>query len=168
MSGIDPSNDKIQELRRIFYEEDKKTDNNWIMSYLKEKLKDELDPSSGFYKCLESTIESWDAISTFQEKNISPDDYSFDSIRKMNQAWGEYFTDSMKEYTEDNSFETLRAVSKRVYRVPTPFYKLGDALDPEGSGLNEEDPQTSWAISYLLAMHPLAKFQNYCPLYILS
>ncbi|MDX8430288.1 MAG: hypothetical protein SNF33_00525 [Candidatus Algichlamydia australiensis] len=171
MRDINPQNDRIQELRRITYEEDLNFENDKILSILKNicsiensemaghlgEFHDDLpDPYAHLYGPLESAIQNWDPITVFQKKDISLDKYSVDSIKKMNEAWKEYFTDSMTGYTEDLIIKKLLSKSQEIYRVPPLFYRLPRALNPIFACNSERDPLTDWAISYILKKHPLS------------
>jgi hypothetical protein len=51
-------------------------------------------------------------------------------------------------------FDKLREWALDNYLIPTPYYELVSAIDPENS-VNDEDPLAKWAISYILDRHPL-------------
>lgn len=146
--GVDLSNSRVQELQQII---DKQNSEIWQYEMLSTIERRGKGPVS---EAMKKTITGWDPSTVFRTHKINPYDYSDAGIREMNKAWDAYFMQSMSSYQMIEGFDKLREWALDNYLIPTPYYELVSAIDPENS-VNDEDPLAKWAISYILDRHPL-------------
>lgn len=154
MRGIKLFNPRIQELQKIIDEHDRQ---KWIGNMLSSVEEDELKRNPQLYKAMMEMVKNWDPSAEFCKNGIPMYDYSNEMIKQMNKVWDSYFTQTMSSYSRDKEFDKLRADTLRKYRVPVPFYCFASWLTPitEVGIVNNADPVTQWAISYILDSHPL-------------
>lgn len=151
--GIDLSHPPIQALQQIIDQQDRTKWENWLLSELKEILPKQKD---NFYEAINKMILDWDPCSVFQAYRIDLYDYSDEAIKKWDQAWNDHFTQHLSIYASNENFVCVKDYFHSNYRLPISYYELAAAINPENA-VDKDDPLALWAISYILALHPLSQ-----------